>query len=95
MFNKDTIGGVMQIYVNGTLAATQTFDAATYAQWSTVGNYIGSNGLDIGKSSNNMQGWEASYFNGVIPICKIYNRTLSSAEIQQNYNSYKTRFNIT
>jgi hypothetical protein len=95
VFNKDTIGGVMQIYVNGTLAATQTFDAATYAQWSTVGNYIGSNGLDIGKSSNNMQGWEASYFNGVIPICKIYNRTLSSAEILQNYNSYKTRFNIT
>jgi hypothetical protein len=33
-------------------------------------------------------------FNGYIPIAKIYNRALSAAEVKQNYNKYKTRFNL-
>ena len=35
-----------------------------------------------------------SYFNGTIAIAKIYNRGLSIAEITQNYNAIKGRFNL-
>lgn len=34
------------------------------------------------------------YFNGYIPVVRIYNRPLSLSEVQQNYNAYKSRFNI-
>jgi hypothetical protein len=33
-------------------------------------------------------------FNGYIPVAKIYNRALSALEVKQNYNKYKTRFNL-
>jgi hypothetical protein len=34
------------------------------------------------------------YFAGSLPIFKIYNRALTSTEIQQNYQQYKSRFNL-
>lgn len=44
----------------------------------------------IGKSN-----WSAdSYFQGYIPVVKIYNRALTAAEVRQNYQQYKTRFNL-
>ena len=36
----------------------------------------------------------AYYFNGNIDICKVYNRTLTAAEVRNNYNQYKGRFNL-
>ena len=37
----------------------------------------------------------ASYtWDGTIPIMKMYNRALTSNEIQQNFNAYKKRFNL-
>jgi hypothetical protein len=33
-------------------------------------------------------------FNGSIPIVQVYNRVLTSAEILQNYNALKGRFNL-
>ena len=35
-----------------------------------------------------------AFFNGVIPITKIYNTALTASEIQENYKQYKTRFNL-
>jgi hypothetical protein len=35
-----------------------------------------------------------AFFNGVIPITKIYNTALTTSEIQENYQQYKTRFNL-
>jgi hypothetical protein len=34
------------------------------------------------------------YFNGEIPIVKFYNTALSDLEVKQNYNQYKSRFNL-
>jgi hypothetical protein len=34
------------------------------------------------------------FFSGNLPVVKIYNRTLSAAEVKQNYNKYKSRFNL-
>jgi len=33
-------------------------------------------------------------FNGQIPIVKIYNRALTAAEVKNNFNNYKKRFNL-
>jgi hypothetical protein len=34
------------------------------------------------------------YWNGEIPVTKVYNKVLSTQEVQQNFNAYKNRFNI-
>jgi hypothetical protein len=34
------------------------------------------------------------YLNGEIPVVKIYNRALTVQEVIQNYQQYKTRFNL-
>jgi hypothetical protein len=96
VLNKNTSTGVLDIYVNGVLSGTQTFDAITYGQWTTAGSYIGSNVLDIGKSTNtnSAQGWSTDFFNGVIPVAKVYNRVLSAAEILQNFNALRGRYGL-
>jgi hypothetical protein len=58
-------------------------DSSVFNSYTTNGgpcNVIGAN-------------WFSS-FNGKIDIVKIYNRALSSSEVQQNYNKYKSRFNL-
>lgn len=95
-FTKDTIKGILQLYVNGILMGTQTFTAANYAQWTTLGSYIGTNVLDIAKSTNTVagQGWSTDYFNGTIYGLKVYSRVLSSSEIQQNFNALRSRYGV-
>jgi hypothetical protein len=34
------------------------------------------------------------YYRGKISIFKIYNQALSASEVKQNYNQYKSRFNL-
>jgi hypothetical protein len=94
VLNKNTTTGVLDIYVNGVLSGTQTFDAATYGQWTVAGSFIGSNLLDIGKSTNtnSAQGWSTDFFNGVIPIARVYNRVLSAGEVTQNFNALRGRY---
>lgn len=96
VYNKDTVNGVMQMYVNGNLEATETFDAATYGQWTTAGSYIGSNYIDIGKSNNTNagQGWSNDYLVGEIELFKLYSKILTASEVSTNYNAFKTRFGI-
>lgn len=96
VFNKDTVTGVMQLYINGTLESTTTFNAATYGQWSSAGSYIGSNTLDFGKSFNTSsgQGWGGDFLDGKIHSIKLYSRTLTTSEVKANYNAIKGRFKI-
>jgi hypothetical protein len=96
VFNKDTTSGIMQLYINGIAQGAQTFNAATYGQWSSAGSYIGSNTLDFGKSFNTSagQGWGGDFLNGKLPVVRLYSRTLTAQEVRQNYQQYKTRFNL-
>jgi hypothetical protein len=82
----------IQLYINGILETLTGL--ATISQWV---------GLDF--QSNNPARW-ASYtysdnstpnllFNGKIGLGQIYNRALSTSEIQQNYNATKGRFGLT
>lgn len=94
VLNKDTVNGTLQLFVNGAAGAVQTFDVATYAQWNTVGSYIGANILDIAKSTNTNagQGWSADYFSGRIYSLSVYNRILTADEILNNFDAIKGRF---
>jgi hypothetical protein len=96
VLNKDTINGTLQLFVNGVAGTTQTFDSASYGQWTTVGSFIGANILDIAKSTNTSagQGWAADYFNGTIFKLAVYNRILSTTEISQNFNALRGRYGI-
>lgn len=95
VLNKDTTAGTLQLYVNGTLESTNTFDPGSYAQWFTTGSFYGSNIIRISNTlSQNVSAWSNKYFNGKIPVFKLYNRTLAAQEVLQNYNAIKTRFGL-
>lgn len=81
LYTATADGTNFKIYVNGSLiysGANSTIPVTT----PRVNNYLG--------KSN----WPDSYFNGQIPTARIYNRALTAGEIKQNYNHYKTRFNL-
>jgi hypothetical protein len=93
VFNKNVSTGVMDLYINGKLDSTQTFDQATYAFW--AGAFINVTTLDIGQTANAAQAtWVPSYFDGDIPTCKLYSRTLTAAEVMQNFNAARGRYGI-
>lgn len=96
VLNKDTITGTLQLFVNGVSGQIQTCDASTYAQWNTIGSFIGANILDIGKSSNNNaeQGWASDYFNGYLYRVCLYSRILTPSEIKQNFEAVRGRYGI-
>ena len=43
----------------------------------------------VGQRGNNTY-----FYQGELPVLKVYNRALSADEVQQNYKAYKNRFNI-
>ena len=65
------------MYVNGALVA-----GPTARSWNTTASNAG-----IGKNVNNSEYWK-----GDVAQVQIYNRALSAAEIQQNYNAFKGRY---
>ena len=70
--------GTMQMFVNGIA------DSSVFNSYTTNGgpcNAIGAN-------------WYPSSFNGKIDVVQIYNKSLTAQEIKQNYQQYKTRFNL-
>jgi hypothetical protein len=72
-----------RIYRNGTQVASD-------AQTGTVGTNAG--GMSIAAYGGT--GSNSYFYNGGLAICRIYNRALSLAEIQQNYNDQKARFGL-
>ena len=78
-------GTTMKLYVNGEPTGT----TLAYSGGST-GILKDLTNVVIGSSFNSSQPW----FNGTVPVTKIYNRALTAAEVNQNYRHYKTRFNL-
>lgn len=74
-------GNVINFYVNGSY----------YQQISFTANVQPSSNLYIGMSQHSA----GQCFNGNIQVAKIYNRALTLTEVKQNYNIYKSRFNLT
>ena len=94
-----TIGYGNSLAVNGWTHLALTFDGTDIKMYqnsslvSTV-NFPG----DIRTDANTpiiLGGyWDGEYLNGRVSGSQIYNRALSAAEIQQNYNALKGRFSI-
>jgi len=74
---------VLSYYINGVLDSTDTVAAGTWTSDPDPNLLIGAQ--NQGAASN---------LNGEIPVAKIYNRALTAQEIKQNYQQYKTRFNL-
>lgn len=81
-------GNQASAYVNGTLAGTLTNDAAG-APWQAPGSTFYS--LMLQDSTNK---GTLGYPSGRVAIFRAYSRTLSAAEVKDNYNSQCTRFNL-
>jgi hypothetical protein len=74
--------GTTNIFVNGTLFHTDT----------TRGYYSGGTDSAMFLGARN----DGSYSSAMMPaLYRCYSRTLAATEIQENYQNYKTRFNLT
>ena len=78
-------GTTMKLYVNGEPTGT----TRAYSAGST-GVLKDLNGVVIGGYFNSTQ----PYFNGDMPIAKIYNKALPAEEVKQNFNAYRKRFEL-
>lgn len=76
--------GDRKTYVNGVLRASDT-------QTGTINT--NTNGMSIGVYGG-FNGGRGYYYNGSIAIVRVYNRVLTLAEINQNYNAQKSRFGL-
>lgn len=78
-------GTTMQFYVNGVAEGGNHVGFAwTAAKSAFFARYVGK--YEYGGYSR--------YFNGHIPVTRLYSKALTASEIKQNYNSLKNRFNI-
>ena len=71
--------GTGKIYLDGVLKNTGTFSKCNAAEQITIGRESEGSGY---------------WFIGDIPVVQIYNRVLPADEIQQNFRTYKNRFDI-
>ena len=78
------VSGFRGLYINGVLvnSDTQSGTIATNAGGMSIGAYGG------------YTGGREYFYNGNLAICRVYNRTLTSAEIIQNYNATRGRYNL-
>ena len=79
-----TNGSIVQMYLDGnqlslTSTASSKFSPPTITK------------LQLGKRDFNSG---TGFHSGEIPIAKIYNTALSADQVKQNYQQYKTRFNL-
>lgn len=74
----------MVLYVNG--VATQTTSTTKTGATGSPNLYVGGLRAYGGAAGN--------YYQGEIPVAKYYNRALTAAEVRNNYNQYKGRFNL-
>jgi hypothetical protein len=75
-------GTTYDIWVDGINTPTQ------YLSGNNPATLITANSIKLG---DDVSGYT---FNGQIPVTRIYDRALSAAEVKQNYNKYKSRFNL-
>lgn len=74
--------GNVSMYLNGVLTAT---NASPNGYITTFGDVNLGRGFVLDPSR---------YYDGSLPIMKIYNTSLTAGEVQNNYQNYKTRFNL-
>ena len=108
-YGRDSVGGTNQlndgnyhhvvavvdgventIYLDGVKMSTISFENGS----ATSTHFMKMTTLNKLRTGNSTYNNGHIPFTGEIPITKIYNRGLTSQEVQQNYNAYKNRFNL-
>ena len=79
-------GTSMQFYVNGVA------ESGDHVSWSWTASRSALISRYVGKYEYN--NGHSRYFNGHIPVARLYSNPLTAAEIKQNFNVFKNRFNI-
>ena len=72
----------LTLYINGVPIQTSAGSITVPRNYDGQTTYVGT------PNASNL------YYQGQIPIVKIYNRALTTAEVRQNYQAYKSRFNL-
>lgn len=92
--NKDTVNGILSLYINGIFEISNTFDSDNLSYW--AGLYRGRNYVEIGGyyNSGSTTAGVGGNLNGSIGICKMYNRILEPYEIYKNYKALKGRYGL-
>ena len=86
VFNRSS-SPYIKYYLNGEYNSASTTNNAA-----NIGSSINtSRNLDIARSQ---AGGVQRYFNGKMPVVKLYNRALSAEEIKQNFNALRGRYGI-
>ncbi len=84
-YNRDSISNDAVIYINGISTTVSELITPAGTAESDAGDR-----LTIGKNA-----WsDVTYFEGKIDIVRLYNRTLSAAEVLRNYNANKGRYGL-
>jgi len=79
-------GTSMRFYVNGVAEGGDHVSFSwTAARSALISRYVG---------KYEYSGGVGRYFNGHIPVARLYDSPLTAAEIKQNYKAYKNRFNL-
>ena len=86
VFVCDVGGTNYRYYINGVREGGDHVNNVWSAEYSSLKTRY------IGRYEH--AGGYSRYFNGEIPVIKLYKEPLSDSEVKQNYNSYKKRFNI-
>ena len=79
--------GRRRLYINGNLVNSDT-------QTGTISTDSGGMSIGVFGGYTANPGGRAYYYNGNLAFCKVYNKELTSAEILQNYNATKGRYNL-
>jgi hypothetical protein len=91
---KGSYAHVVMVRQNGATNNGHFYINGVYESLSSAATVLNVNNdynLTIGASSTL---YSPYFFLGQIPVAKIYNRALTSQEVKQNYQQYKTRFNL-
>ena len=86
-YTADYSASEANVYINSSLTDS-AIDISALGSWVYDGASNAYDFIDFGRNVNNNN----IFFNGRLTNLKIYNRVLSLAEIQQNYNAQKGRF---
>lgn len=79
-------GRMASIGINGKIISTSSISTVDGTPSSAIWTVGGNNGLSSASSTTGL--------NGNVSSVKIYNRALSSAEIQQNFNATRSRYGV-
>ena len=81
-------GTSVSIYLNGNLQSTTSTLQASNGRQNVTTLGAGTTPRNIGSRGS------GTFWTGNIDIVKFYNRALTAQEVRQNYQQYKTRFNL-